>query len=398
VAFGALLALSGCGSGKPAWHGGGESGKGAGKEIAITAPTDGATDVPTSTEIAFTANRAKETKVELAQIDGGAVDGEFRPDGATWVPATQLKYATKYTAKVTATVKGKTVTKTASFTTMGKPANLVRISTMIGDDQVVGVGMPIIVMFGVDVPKEQRAAVQKRFFVASDPPQEGAWNWFNPHEVHFRPKEYWRAGTKLSYRIATGGLPWGGKWFGGNDLMVKATVGPKIMMSVDNATKSMTVTKDDQVLRTLPVSLGKPTSPSSSGNMIVMVKNEWEWFDSSTFGIPSNSSDGYRTKVLWPLRLTWGGQYIHAAPWSVADQGRRNVSHGCTNISMENADWLWHLVQLGDPVVVKGTERGLDWGDGWTDWNVPFEQYVQGSAIPYTPSNATGPSPQPSRS
>ena len=44
-----------------------------------------------------------------------------------------------------------------------------------------------------------------------------------------------------------------------------------------------------------------------------------------------------------PMRLTWGGEFIHAAPWSVADQGKRNVSHGCVNLSPENAECLFYL-------------------------------------------------------
>jgi lipoprotein-anchoring transpeptidase ErfK/SrfK len=127
--------------------------------------------------------------------------------------------------------------------------------------------------------------------------------------------------------------------------------------------------------------------------MIVMIKNETELFDSSTYGVPADSPDGYKTKVSWTQRLTWGGQYIHAAPWSEAQQGHENVSHGCANISTANADWLWHQTHLGDPVIVKGTEHGLDWGDGWTDWNVSFEEYVKGSAVAHTAPASPAPTP-----
>ena len=81
-------------------------------------------------------------------------------------------------------------------------------------------------------------------------------------------------------------------------------------------------------------------------------------------------------------RLTWSGQYIHAAPWSVGSQGKRNVSHGCTNVSDGNAKWLYDNTHIGDPVVVRGTPRKLDWGNGWTDWDRPWDQYVKGSALP----------------
>ena len=380
----ALALVAGC-SGRPTWRSPGESAK-PGKPTGptVTAPADGATDVPTSAEIVL-AGANPSTSVALADSGGAAVEGEMRPDGSSWVPAAQLKYATMYTAKVG--------DKTVSFTTMNKPSDLVRVSSAIGDDQVIGVAAPLVVNFGVDVPKDQRVAVQRRLFVKSEPAQEGIWNWFSPREIHYRSREYWQPGTKLSVRLATGGLPWGGTWYGGSDITVRASVGPKLEITVDNATKQMTVTQDGQLLRTVPVSLGKPNSPSFSGNMVVMIKNEWEWFDSGTFGIPADSPGGYRTKVFWPMRLSWSGQYIHSAPWSVRDQGKRNVSHGCTNISPENADWLWHLAHIGDPVVVKGTEQSLPWADGWTDWNASWEEYAKGSAIP--PSGAA---PTPSHS
>jgi hypothetical protein len=128
-----------------------------------------------------------------------------------------------------------------------------------------------------------------------------------------------------------------------------------------------------------------------------MIKNEWEWFDSASFGVPNDSADGYRTKVYYPQRITWDGEYIHSAPWSEGDQGKRNVSHGCTNISAANAQWLYGITQIGDPVIIKGTEEHVKWQNGWTDWDVPWAVYVKGSAIPYTPP-AAAPSAGPSGS
>jgi lipoprotein-anchoring transpeptidase ErfK/SrfK len=363
---------------------------------AISFPAAGAVDVPTSAEVAFHTENARSTTVSLTDASGATVEGAIRPDGSSWLPNAQLKYSSAYTAKVSALgADGKETAKTVAFTTMDRPDNLVSVHSQLGDDLVYGVGMPVVINFGTDVSKDQRAGVEKRLFVSSEPAQEGAWNWFNGHEAHFRPREYWKAGTKLSIRLATGGLPFGGGTYGIADVTVRASIGDKVVMTIDNATKSMSVSRNDEGIKTMPVSLGKPSAPSSSGNMIVMVKNEWEWFDSSTYGVPVDSHDGYRTKVDWPLRLTWGGQYIHAAPWSVDEQGHVNVSHGCTNISTQNADWLWHLTHVGDPVIVKGTERGLEWGDGWTDWDVSWEDYLKGSALP-PPTNPSGPPTNPS--
>jgi lipoprotein-anchoring transpeptidase ErfK/SrfK len=395
VALAALLTFTACRSSTPSPDAKGaapapSASAPAAPTVAISSPTDGATDIPASAEIAFQAENARSATLTLTDAAGTAVEGAMRPDGSSWVPSTPLTYSTRYTAKVSAIgAGGKETAKTVTFATMGRPDNLVSVRSQLGDDLVYGVGMPVVVNFGTDIPQDQRASVEKRLFVSSEPAQEGAWNWFNGHEVHFRPRQYWTAGTKLSIRFATGGLPFGGGSYGAADVTVRASIGDKFVMTIDNATKMMSVSRNDQEVKTVPVSLGKPSAPSSSGNMLVMVKNEWEWFDSSTYGVPVDSNDGYRTKVSWPMRLTWGGQYIHAAPWSVGEQGRVNVSHGCTNISMENADWLWHQTHIGDPVIVKGTERGLERGDGWTDWDVSWEEFVKGSALP-RPANPSG--------
>jgi lipoprotein-anchoring transpeptidase ErfK/SrfK len=368
-------------------------------QLAISGPADGAANVPTAVDVGYTATNAAGVTVKLTDASGAEVTGAAGADGKAWQPAGQLKYGTKYTATVTATsTDGKPTTATTSFTTMAKPGKLGKVTSIINDKQVVGVGMPVIITFGVDVAPAQRAAVQQRVQVTSDPPQEGAFNWFNGKELHFRPKEYWQTGTKLQVNARTGGTNLDGKWWGERDVAFTATVGPKFVMEVDNATKQMTVTQDGQVLRTIPVSLGKPKSPSASGNFIIMIKNDWEWFDSSTFGVPSGSSGGYRTKVYWPQRLTWDGEYIHSAPWSEGDQGKRNVSHGCTNVSAANADWLYKQTRIGDPVIIKGTEEKVKWGNGWTDWTASWDEYVKGSAVPYVPAAAASASPSASPS
>jgi lipoprotein-anchoring transpeptidase ErfK/SrfK len=156
-------------------------------------------------------------------------------------------------------------------------------------------------------------------------------------------------------------------------------------MTVDNKTKKMTVKKDGKVLRTLPVSLGKPKTPSSSGNMIVMEKLRKTVFDTRAELGPT---EGYRINIEYAHRLTWGGEFMHAAPWSVGDQGKRNVSHGCVNVSQTNAAWLFSVTKVGDPVIVKGTEVKLKYGNGWTDWNMSWDEFIKGSAVPYeAPTN-----------
>jgi lipoprotein-anchoring transpeptidase ErfK/SrfK len=141
----------------------------------------------------------------------------------------------------------------------------------------------------------------------------------------------------------------------------------------------MTVTKDGKVIKTIKVSLGKKTTPSSSGTMIVIEKKRKTVFD--TFE-ELGPEDGYRTDIDFAQRLTWGGEFIHAAPWSEGQQGSVNVSHGCVNVSMKDGEWLFGQTRIGDPITVKGTERKLENGNGWTDWNMSFADYAKMSAVP----------------
>jgi lipoprotein-anchoring transpeptidase ErfK/SrfK len=392
---GGLAALSACGG--ASWHGAGDpagGGAGAAKEAAvtITTPADGATDVPTSTEIAL-ANAKPGAAVTITDASGATVAGTMRPDGQTWLPATQLKYGTAYTATVSG--EGADEASKVSFTTMAKPDKTANVTVAMADGKTYGVAMPIVVRFGRDVAKDQRANIEKRLLVTSTPPQVGVWHWFSDTEVHYRTKEYWQSGTTISVRLATGGLPIGNSAYGNKDVTVNATIGRRLEMVTDDATHQMTVTQDGQVLKTIPVSLGKSKTPSSSGAMVVMTKNKSELFKSDTPG------DSYSLQVEYAQRTTTGGEYIHAAPWSEGDQGKRNVSHGCTNVSQQNAIWLYDLTLIGDPYTVKGTPRKLQWGNGWTDWEKPWEEYVKGSALP-APAEAepsTGPSsPGPSAS
>ncbi len=381
------LVLAGCGAPTATWQNPGDAATGGGPgnpvKVAITSPAPRAANVPTSAEIGVQTAGAEKTEVTLTSGNGQRVPGTFREDNSSWVPARQLAYGTRYTITVTGINKaGGTAVKSSTFTTMRRPNLIMGAGLYLFDNQTRGVGMPVVVEFTRPVRDRDRAAIEKRLFVTSNPATEGSWHWFSDSQVHYRPKDYWKPGTTLSVRIAIGGFPFGKGWYGKRDRIARnVTIGEDIRLEVDNTTKKLTVTKNGQVIKTMPVSLGKPSSPSSSGNLVVMDKKPEAMFDSSTYGVPVNSADGYRTKVMYAMRLTWGGEFIHAAPWSVADQGRRNVSHGCVNVSTENARYLFNLVPIGTPVSVKNTETHVGKGDGWTGWDMSWEEYQAGSAL-----------------
>lgn len=352
---------------------------------AITAPANGATDVSAGTEIDFKGDPST-TKVTLADAAGNSVAGGPGYDAASWVPAKQLAYHTRYTATVISTgTDGKPITSATSFTTMDQPSKLAAVHSSIGDGQVLGIAAPIVITLDHGVTQAQRAAVQKRLSVTSTPAQTGTWSWFSDHEVHFRPETYWAPGTKLFVDVKTGGFDFGSGYYGRNDLTVDTSITTKpLEITVDDKTHMVTVKQSGKVVKRMPASLGKASTRSSSGNMVVMTRKPQEIFDSSlgTGGTPVSAPGGYKELVKFTMRLTWGGQFIHAAPWSVKSQGHTDVSHGCTNISTANAQWIYNNSHVGDPVTVKNTGSALKWGDGWTDWNVSWAKFLAGSALP----------------
>ena len=346
------------------------------------APKSGTKDRPVSTEItAKVEGGGALSEVVLLAKGGGKVKGALREDGSSWVPAKPLAYDTTYTATVTATAPdGRTATATSTFHTMGRPGNVIGTGMYLFDGNTYGVAMPVVVEFNPGIPEKDRAKVQKRMFVSTTPAQPGVWHWLpNGTQAYYRAPDYWKPGTVLDVRLALEGIPLSNGRYGNVDRTAKATIGSRLEMKVDNATKQMKVYEDGKLTKTFPVSLGKPKTPSSSGTMVIMEKKRETTFDTRSNPDPENR---YVTDVEYAQRLTWGGEYIHAAPWSEAQQGNTNVSHGCVNLATRNAAWLYGRTKIGDPITVEGTEVKLAHGNGWSAWNLSWDEFVKGSALP----------------
>ena len=347
--------------------------------LAISPPS-GSRNMPVSTEIGLDVSGGTVTRVALAGADGKAVAGTLRDDGSAWVPSRPLKTRQRYVATVTAADgAGQPTTATTTFTTMGTPGRRTGTGLYLFDDRTYGVAMPVVAEFSPGIKKKDRPAVQKRMFVRTDPPQPGTWSWTSSGtQAYYRAPSYWKPGTTLTVRIAVGGLPTGGGRYGDQDRSATAKIGRSLVMTVDNRTKKMTVVRDGATIRTMPVSLGKPSTPSSSGTMVVMEKATSTVFDTTD----TDGARGYKMTIGYAQRLTWSGQYIHSAPWSVGAQGHRNVSHGCVNLSPSNARWLFGRTLIGDPITVRGTGDKLVYGNGWTPWDLSWPEFAKGSALP----------------
>jgi lipoprotein-anchoring transpeptidase ErfK/SrfK len=344
----------------------------------------GARDVPVDTLLRIAATRGRLSTVTVTGSgDVGPLEGTISGDGGMWKTDDRLEPATTYVVEATVRgVDGDVVTRRSRFTTRDLSLDeqtYPSVAPLAGE--TVGVGMPIIVSF--DVPVTDRASFEKHLEVTSTPEQAGGWYWLSDQVVHYRPKKYWKAGTKVSVDIDVNGVPAGNGIYGQESRHVDFQVGDAHVYKVDMDTYQMRVLSNGELLRTLPVTTGEePKFTTRSGTKVIMEKFDAKRMNSETVGIPADSADGYDIdNVQWAMRITSSGEFIHAAPWSVASQGSANVSHGCTGMGTADADWLYHMSVRGDVVEYVGTDRAIEPGNGWSDWNLTWAEYQEGSAL-----------------
>ncbi len=247
------------------------------------------------------------------------------------------------------------------------------------DDQLVGAGMPAVLTF--DVAVKDKAEFEKHLKVVSTPSQEGSWYWFSDKEVHFRPKAYWKPGTKITVTANLNGVKAGGGIYGQNTSTKTYSVGDSVVTKIDLKKKQAIVEINGKKARTIKISAGKKGFTTRSGTKLIMEKLEQTRMASETVGIAENSSEGYDMQVAWAMRITQSGEFVHAAPWNQGNMGKVNASHGCTGMSTKDASWLFGKVKIGDPVITTGSNRELEKGNGWTDWDMSWAKYQEGSAL-----------------
>jgi lipoprotein-anchoring transpeptidase ErfK/SrfK len=203
--------------------------------------------------------------------------------------------------------------------------------------QKVGVAMPVTVTFAQSIAN--RADAERSIAISSPATPPGSFTWLNDRVVQWNPKGYWPAHSSII--VTAGGA--------------KTTFesGAAVVGVADIGAHTFTVSIDGQVVRQMPASMGKPKHPTPRGSFAALEKQSSVVMDSRTIGIPLDDPEGYRLTVADAVRVTWGGVYVHSAPWSVASQGNSNVSHGCINLGPDNADWYYNTVHVGDPIIVQ---------------------------------------------
>lgn len=339
---------------------------------------DGAVGVSVDSPVEVSAEFGVLGAVSMVNEDGEAVDGQLSKDGLTWETAEPLGYNKRYTLTAQSLGLGGATSRQMTFETHS-PENLTMPYVLPNEGEVVGVGQPVAIRFDENIPN--RVAAERAITVKTTPPVDGAFYWLSNREVRWRPAEYWKPGTTVDVAVNTYGVDLGDGLFGQDNVSTRFTVGDAVITTVDDSTKTLTVRRNGEVIKSMPVSMGKNSTPTNNGVYIVGDRRAEMVMDSSTYGVPVNSPNGYRTEVDWATQISYSGIYIHAAPWSVGSQGYSNVSHGCINVSTSNGQWFYNNSKRGDVVEIINTVGStLPGTDGLGDWNVPWEQWEAGNA------------------
>ena len=365
------LLVSGCSGGSsPSGHHAKSSANGV--RLSIT-PAAGSTDTAPQRGITVTAAGGRIRKVTVV---GGAdrVSGKLNAAGTEWRSTWALNVSRRYTVTATAAAgSGTPVTRTSSFRTL-RPKQTFSARVTEGYRQTYGVGMPIILY--LDRPVADRRAVERSLQITTSKPVVGAWYWDSrcrlaPTCLYFRPRHYWRPHTRVSFVGHLDGIDAGHGVYGNHTLRQSFTIGPALTVAVHTDRHYMNVYRGGKQFAHWPISSGKPGDDTPDGTYLTIEK-----------GNPVEMvGPGYHISVPWSVRITWSGDYLHDAYWSVGQQGFSNVSHGCVNMSPANAETFYKMAVPGDPVKISGSPRAGTWDNGVTVWFLSWKRWLRGSAL-----------------
>jgi lipoprotein-anchoring transpeptidase ErfK/SrfK len=355
--------------------------------IAIT-PKDGATNIGLNDATNVTVSDGTLTKVELKTTDGTAVPGKITADGKSWKPDGALKRSTKYALAATAKDEaGREAHENASFTTIS-PENSFVGSFIPDEGETVGVGMPVSITF--DKPIKDQKAVQAGITVSSTSGQEVVGHWFGNQRLDFRPEQYWQANSTVTLKLALQGVQGAPGIQGVQNKTVTFKIGRSQVSTVDTKTKKMTVTRDGQVLKTIPISAGSPDNPTYNGQMVISEKFKETRMDGSTVGFKNSEGKGeYDIKdVPHAMRLSTSGTFIHGNYWgSDSIFGSVNTSHGCVGLNDakgandpdQPGAWFFDNSLIGDVVtVVNSPDKTIKPDNGLNGWNMSWAEWKAG--------------------
>lgn len=355
-------------------------------------PADGTRNADPANGIAVSAVRGgKLTAVTVKTTSPHPVAGTLGAGRTSWHSTYALPTGSSYTVTASGTDgAGRPVTATSTFSTL-TPSNAFHAEIYEGAGATYGVGMPVMLTF--DRPITDKAAVERALTLTTSKPVTGAWYWDGSQRLDFRPRDYWPAGTTVTFSSHLDGVEGAPGVYGVHDLSQTFSIGQSVIAVADTTTFHTQVYVGGKLAYTWPISTGRQTMPTPDGTYLTVDKHNPTRMIGGTKGTPGY----YDELVNWAVRFTFSGDYYHSAPWSVVSQGVSNVSHGCVNLSPANAQAYYSMAVPGDPVTITSSPKAGNWDDGWTEWFLSWPQYLAGSAthlaVEAGPSGSTFVSP-----
>jgi lipoprotein-anchoring transpeptidase ErfK/SrfK len=304
---------------------------------------------------------------------GEAVNGTLNAARTVWHSQWALDVSQSYTVTATAAGAGKTVSRTASFRTLS-PVQTFTTEIIEGYQQTYGVGIPVVLYFSHRIT--DKAAVERTLQLRTSKPVTGAWYWDDscgmaPTCAYFRPRDYWPPNTTVTFTGHLDGVEGAPGVYGYHTLSQTFTIGDSLIVVASTRSHFMNLYRNGRLIDHWPISTGRPGDDTPDGTYVTIDK-----------GNPVDMvGPGYNIEVPWSVRITWSGDYLHDAYWSVGQQGFTNISHGCVNMPPADAETYYNMEVPGDPVTIIGSPRGGTWDNGWTQWFLSWKQYMKGSAL-----------------
>ena len=343
----------------------------------IAAQPSGAKKIDPAQRIVVTASDGQLAEVSVMGPKG-PVKGDLSADGTVWTAKRPtLAFGSTYTVEATAIdPRGVATNHTDEFRTL-EPKDFFSGRVAPGEGAIVGVGMPITVTFDREIKNKDE--VERALVVYTPTPLEGAWSWNGPDTVEFRPKDYWPGNIDVTVDLNLKGVQGSKGVYGQGNRSTTFSIGPSMITKVDAQTHQAKIFRDGEKVRTIPITTGKAGFETRSGVKVIVSKERTRVMDAATGGTEESDPEYYRIEVEYAMRVTYTGEFVHAAPWSVGSQGYANVSHGCIGMSTSNAQWLYDQTNVGDVVEVTGTSNPQNLGNGITVWNETWDEWLAGS-------------------
>jgi lipoprotein-anchoring transpeptidase ErfK/SrfK len=109
----------------------------------------------------------------------------------------------------------------------------------------------------------------------------------------------------------------------------------KYSIHIELASRQLFLKKEEKIIRTYPVAIGKASTPTPIGDFQILSKRK---------------NPGGVLGTRW-MQFTWQQHGIHGTnqPWLIG----KAISHGCVRMYNHNVEELYEYTDIGTPVIIR---------------------------------------------